>query len=160
MKTFLEIVANDLYKRHEAEQLDLAKTAVVFPNKRATLFFNDCLARQAEGKPLWAPAGISIGDLFQTLSPMHQADQILLICKLYEAYTQVTHSEETLDDFFFWGVVMLEDFDDVDKNMVDADKLFGNLSELKDIDGEFDYLTEEQRQALGRFFKKFEGDRN
>ena len=122
MKTFLQLVAHDLYAKIGN---DLSRTAIVFPNKRASLFFNEYLAAETD-RPLWSPAYVSISELFRQLSPLKSGDPIRLVCELYKVFREETHSEETLDDFYFWGELLISDFDDVDKNLVDADKLFSN----------------------------------
>ena len=80
METFLKIVAADLYSRKSG---NLGRTAVVFPNKRASLFFNEYLSQQSDA-PLWSPAYISISELFRNLSPLETGDSIKLICELYK----------------------------------------------------------------------------
>lgn len=151
MKTFLESVAEDLYKKIGN---DLSHTAVVFPNKRAGLFFNEHLAAQSE-QPIWSPAYVSISELFRKLSPWKVGDPIRLVCELHKVFCQETNSEETLDDFYFWGELLISDFDDVDKNMVDTDRLFTNLHELKEIGNDYQFLEKEQEEALKQFFKNF-----
>ena len=157
METFLSIVAKDLYKRHGA---DLSRVAVIFPNKRAGLFFNEHLAEEAE-RPIWSPAYLSISELFQQLSaqrrenPLKLGDSIKLVCELYKIFREETKSEETLDDFYFWGELLISDFDDADKNLVDADKLFSNLQDLKNIMDDFDFLNEDQEAAIRQFFQNF-----
>ena len=150
MNTFLEIVANDLYQRIGT---DLSRTAVVFPNKRASLFFNEYLARQAN-TPVWSPAYISIQELFAYLSSLKTGDPIRLVCELYKVYRAETQSEESLDDFYHWGELLISDFDDVDKNMADATQLFGNLQSLKDLE-DMSYLTPDQQEAIRQFFNHF-----
>ena len=150
MRTFLEIVARDLYERIGS---DLSRTAVVFPNKRASLFFNEHLARQAS-TPVWSPAYISIEELFTSLSSWKKGDSIQLVCELYKVYKEETQSQETLDDFYFWGELLKNDFDDVDKNMANAKQLFGNLQELKNLE-DLSYLSEEQQEAIRQFFNNF-----
>ena len=110
METFLKSVASDLYSRLQG---NLARTAVVFPNKRASLFFNEYLAKEA-GKPIWSPAYLTISELFRSLSTSEIADSVKLVCLLYKVYREVTHSNETLDDFYFWGELLISDFDDAD----------------------------------------------
>jgi len=157
METFLSIVAKDLYKRHGA---DLSRVAVIFPNKRAGLFFNEHLAEEAN-RPIWSPAYLSISELFQQLSaqrsenPLKLGDSIKLVCELYKIFRKETKSEETLDDFYFWGELLISDFDDADKNLVDADKLFSNLQDLKNIMDDFDFLNEDQEAAIRQFFQNF-----
>ena len=151
METFLQMVARDLY--HKIGN-DMSRTAIVFPNKRASLFFNEYLATQSE-RPLWSPAYVSINDLFNHMSTLKSGDPIRLVCELYNVFRKETQSEETLDDFYFWGELLISDFDDVDKNLVKADDLFSNLKELKDIMPTPDYLDEEQAEAIQRFFQNF-----
>lgn len=129
MKTFLQLVAHDLYSKIGS---DLSRVAIVFPNKRASLFFNEHLAAESE-QPLWSPAYVSISELFQQLAQQKLGDPIRLVCELYKVFREETQSEESLDDFYFWGELLISDFDDVDKNLVDANRLFTNLQELKNI---------------------------
>ncbi len=150
MEPFLKLVAEDLYDKLEG---DLSHTAVVFPNKRAGLFFNEYLAFKSN-KPMWAPAYISISELFRSLSDWEIGDSIQLVCELYKIFVEATHSKETLDEFYFWGELLIADFDDIDKNLVDAERLLGNLQALKDLEGT-DFLTPGQEEAVQQFFQNF-----
>ena len=150
MKTFLEYVAEDIIQKYGT---NLSRTAVVFPNKRAALFLNEHLVRLA-GKPIWSPAYITISELFRRHTQLITGDQIKLICDLYKTYIEVTESDETLDHFYGWGQVMLADFDDIDKNMADASKVFCNLRDLHELD-DVSYLSPEQVETLKLFFSNF-----
>lgn len=151
MDTFLQSVAKDIYAKAGN---DLAHTVVVFPNKRARLFFNEALVNQAS-HPLWAPSYLTISELFQQLSPLRLADDIQLNCELHAVYSEKTQSNESLDSFYFWGEMLLQDFDDIDKNEVPARQLFVNLSAWKKLDNKGEFLTEEQITAIQLFFHHF-----
>ena len=153
-KPFLKAVAEDIYQRIGD---DMSRTAVVFPGKRAGLFFNQYLADCAS-HPLWAPTYITISELFDKLSPLEIEAPIRQVCLLHEIFNRLTHRAESLDDFYYWGELLLSDFDDIDKNMVDTDRLFVNLSDIKALSSQFDFLTEEQKQVLQRFFGNFRGE--
>ena len=155
MVSFLEKVAEDLLARYGE---NLSRVAVVFPNKRAPLFLNDHLARLA-GHPIWSPAYITISDLFRSHSQLKVADPILLVCELYKSFTHCTGIDETLDHFYGWGQLLLSDFDDLDKNMGPADKIFANLRDIHELD-DVSYLTDEQREMIRRFFSNFTDDHN
>ena len=155
MSSFLEHVAADLLNRYGT---NLAKVAVVFPNKRASLFLNEHLARLA-GKPLWSPTYITISDLFRSHSQWKVADPILLVCELHKCFIEATGMDETLDHFYGWGQLLLADFDDLDKNMGPADQVFKNLRDIHELD-DISYLTEEQREIIRRFFSNFSEDHN
>lgn len=149
--TFLRLVARDLYEKKGS---DLSRVAVVFPNKRAGLFFNEYLADESDD-PLWSPAYISISELLQSLSPLRPGDSILLICELHNVFLEKTGRNEPLDEFYFWGELLLADFDDADKNLVATDKMFRNLKELKQVMEGYDFLNEEQEEAIQQFFRNF-----
>lgn len=152
MNPFLKAVAEDLYEKTGG---DLSRTVVVFPNKRAGLFFNQWLAGCTE-KPLWSPVYMTISELFRELTDLQVADPIQQVCILYDIFCQETKNDkETLDNFYFWGEMLVADFDDLDKNMVDADRLFQNLKDLRLMMDDHSYLTEEQEKALRLFFKNF-----
>lgn len=155
MKTFLALVAQDLYRKLGNE---LSHTAIIFPNKRASLFFNEQLAAQSE-RPIWSPRYISISELFEQLAPLKKGDPIRLVCELHKVFCEETGSQETLDDFFFWGELLISDFDDLDKNLVPANQLFTNLKDLKGILEGNNFLTEEQVEAVRQFFHNFSPDR-
>lgn len=155
MKTFLEYVAEDIIRKYGT---DLSRIAVVFPNKRASLFLNEHLAQLA-GKPIWSPSYITISELFRQHSTLVAGDPIKLICDLYKTYAEVTGSDETLDHFYGWGQIMLADFDDIDKNMADASKVFCNLRDLHELD-DTSYLSPEQVETLKLFFSNFSEDKS
>lgn len=153
---FLKAVAEDLYNKIGQ---DLSRTAVVFPNKRAGLFFNQWLAGCTD-KPVWTPAYMTISELFRQLTPLQVADPIRLVCTLYTIFCEETDNDkETLDNFYFWGEMLIADFDDLDKNRVDADRLFQNLQELRQMMDDHSYLTPEQEEALQLFFHNFSIDK-
>ena len=110
-------------------------------------------------RPIWSPAYVSISELFRQLSPWKSGDPIRLVCELYKVFREETRSEETLDDFYFWGELLISDFDDVDKNLVDADRLFSNLQDLKNIMDDYDFLDSEQEEAIRQFFQNFSIER-
>ena len=151
MDSFLKLVAEDLYQRQNG---NLSRTAVVFPNKRAGLFFNEYLAKLSD-RPLWSPAYVSISELFRSLSSLQTGDNVKLVCELYKIFREVTQRKESLDDFYFWGELLISDFDDADKNLVDTQKLFSNLQDLKNIMDGFDFMDKEQEAAIQQFFLHF-----
>lgn len=155
MESFLKLVAADLYKHTEG---NLAHTAVVFPNKRAGLFFNEYLAQESDS-PIWSPAYVSISELFRSLSPWEVGDPVKLVCEFYKIFRRETQSTETLDDFYFWGEMLISDFDDADKNRVDTDKLFSNLQDLRNIMDDYTFIDDEQEEAIRQFFQNFSIER-
>lgn len=158
---FLSHVAKDLLQRYGN---DLSRVTVVFPNRRARLFFNEYLC-QASDKPVWAPAYASLDELFHQASGLKTADPLKLLTELYYTYTSVYNRNkldaaiETFDEFYFFGEILLSDFQDVDKNLVNELALFSNLSELDKLKDDFEHLDEQQWTVIQRFFKDISTNR-
>ncbi|MCI6160300.1 MAG: PD-(D/E)XK nuclease family protein [Prevotella sp.] len=150
MKPFLKIVAEDLIRKYGNS---LSRIAVIFPNKRASLFLDEHMARLS-GKPMWSPSYFTISDFFHHHSSFAVGDDIKLICTLYQSFKERTNTAETLDHFYGWGQVLLADFDDIDKSMADAGKIFANLKDIHELDG-IPYLNGNQKETLKKFFQSF-----
>ncbi len=153
MKAFLRQVAEHWYYAG-----DIRKTCFVFPNRRSMAFFRKYLAETVAGegaKPLESPAMFTVNDFFYHAAGAAATGRVTLLLDLYECYHKVFPTAEPLDDFIFWGDVLLSDFDDVDKYLIDPAGLFSNISDLKDMRDGFSYLTENQRAAVERFLGHF-----
>ncbi|MDR2474508.1 MAG: PD-(D/E)XK nuclease family protein [Bacteroidales bacterium] len=151
MEPFLYQVASLFYKKLGRE---ISSVHFVFPNRRAGLFFQKYLSEIAS-KPLFSPGILTVTDLFVQLSHMQLADNVGLLFDIYDVYKDISHSPETFDDFLFWGEMLLNDFNEVDKYMIDARQLFTNVVDLKEIDVRFAYLTDEQIAIIRRFWEHF-----
>ena len=110
--------------------------------------------------PVWAPEVRTMGDLVSGLSGIHSSDNLSLIVELYRVFCKHTGSTESFDSFYFWGEMLLSDFDDIDKQLINAKDLFNNISDLKKIEADLSYLTEAQIEAIQTFWKTFEGGKN
>ena len=152
MEPFLKIVAEDLYSKYGAQGNGLANITVVFPNRRARLFFDEFLSA-CSTKPVWSPQYTTIEELFQSQSDLRPADRIEMVTLLYKIYQEELHTDESLDSFWSWGELMLADFDDVDRNLAPAEQLFSLLREQREM-SDLSFLTEEQTKALEQFFKE------
>lgn len=151
MIPFLKNVAQAYYKAYGNE---ISSFTFVFPNRRAGIFFQKYLAEIAN-RPIFSPEILTVADLFSRLSEYKTADRIEMLFILYEEYIQISGSTESFDDFLFWGEMVLNDFDDVDKYLANAQQLFRNIYDLKEIDAGFVYLTEDQIAAIRRFWSNF-----
>jgi len=149
MKGFLKQVATHLFDKYRD---NISQLTLVFPNRRGGVFFTNYLNSQIT-LPLISPEIITINELFSTLSPLHVPDRLSLTFRLYKVYRELTKSNELFDDFYFWGEMLISDFDQVDKYLVNAHDLFTNVTELKEIDARFGSLHEDERERLGDFWK-------
>lgn len=148
MRPFLKQVASFLYSKYGS---DIHRISLVFPSRRASVFFTAYLD-ELVNSPIIGPETITIDELVTRISGMQISDQINLILKLHQVYTTETGHVETLDDFFFWGEILLNDFNDIDKYRLDANDLFQNIADIKEIENRFDYLSDEQKKAIEQFW--------
>ncbi len=152
MTGFLQQVAERLY--HEYGD-GISSLRILLPNRRARLFFSDALASITES-PVWQPDYISIDDVMGEFTDLKAGDHVRLMVELYKVYS--AYHQESFDSFYFWGEMLLSDFDSIDKYMVDARMLFSNISDLKELENDRSYLTDEQKQIIIRFWKSFGPD--
>lgn len=151
MPSFLHLLACDLIQKYNG---DFENLTVIFPNKRAGLFLADELSRLLD-KPVWMPEIITLAEYIGRRTGLRKAEDIALIIKLYKSYTQASGSKERFEDFYFWGNMLLSDFDDIDKYLADAKAVFSNLVSLKELDLKFPYLSQEQIEAIKSFWNSF-----
>ena len=155
MEPFLRQVA-----RHYFKGQDIKDTCFIFPNRRSMVFFRKYLAdlvrELGNGTPLPVPPMFTINDFFCRLYGGKVSDRLRLLTTLYSIYAAHYGKAEPLDQFIFWGDIMLADFEDVDKYLVDATALFRNVSEYKDIKDDYSYLTDNQKDAIKSFLGHFQ----
>ena len=147
-----------LARKYGAEADSLGRLCFIFPNKRAVAFFGKYLSEEVAGRnrAFLAPACFTMNDFFCRITGDHKADRILLLLRLYKCYGSIVKNPEPLDDFLYWGGVMLSDFDDVDKYLADPEKLWKNVQEFKDMQ-DLSFLSEDQRKAILEFIGHFDG---
>jgi hypothetical protein len=148
MERFLTRCAEYIYKKHHG---NLHEVCLVFPNRRAGTFFNSYL-QEIIAEPAIGPMTTTVNELISGYSDLHQGEKLQMISILYPIFKKHTHTEETFDEFYFWGEVLLSDFNDIDRYLVSAKDLFTNIADLKDIGLGLDYLTPEQKEAIERFW--------
>ena len=161
MKPFLLTLAESIYKDYPV----LDDLTFVFPNRRAVLYFRKHLSSLLD-KPAFSPRLLTIEDFIGTFSDYSVPDKLELVHRLYKSYYEVLNQREeaagltpeSFDKFYFWGDMLLRDFDEVDKYLINAGQLFKDLSNQKELDSSFDFLTPEQIEFLKSFWGNFDED--
>ncbi len=159
MKKFLESVAEYIIENHKT---GLHELCIVFPNRRSGSFFTSYLQKLLE-KEVIGPSVITVNDLMMSFSKSQITDRLKLVSILYEEFATHSKPSESFDDFYYWGEILLSDFDDIDKYLVSPADIFRNISDLKEIDYLFNYLEESQKEVLRRFWGslgRWEGVKN
>lgn len=156
--TFLDQIVAKIREEHGDDISDLC---IVVPTRRAVVFLREALSRQYH-TTMWAPRMVSIQDFVRDLSGWQFPEALTLIFELYQVYMQVMRKEEPgwnepFEQFYAWGEMLIKDFDEVDKYLVDAEKLFTNVRDLKEIEAMFT-LSDENLEELRRFWSAVRGD--
>ena len=140
-----------------------AQLLFVFPNRRAGLFFKKELLTLTK-KTVFAPEITDINSFAATLSPLHKANDIELLFALYESYVHIrsqhTDEIESIDAFIPFGTTLLGDFNEIDKYLIDTKMLFSNISDLKNLNDQSQFLSDQQIEALNAFWNNIKNEKN
>jgi hypothetical protein len=152
MASFIEQLSLTLIQTHGAH---LGELCVVFPSRRACAFMEASLAKHIP-HATWAPKMYSIEDFVPQLQQVNILDPISLTFELWPIYKQA-FPNETFDQFYAWGQLIVADFNEVDLHLIDGGKIFQNLAELKRIDVTIDgWLNEDgELSAHQRQYMRF-----
>ena len=151
MMPFLESLARHLIRSAGSELKDMR---IILPNRRAGLFLQRHLAAHV-AHSTWVPSIYTISDFIDEMSPMELADPMELFFTLYDIYEDAAARPDSMDEFYLWGEMMLRDFDELDKYRVDADMLFRNIIDLKELEEPLAGLEPEQLEFIRQFWTGF-----
>lgn len=148
MKSFLNTVTDEIIQKYP----DFYDLEIIVPNNRLGLYINEYLKNKVSAVTI-APNIRTISSLFEEFSGLYIADDLFLLIKLYQVYKNIKETSETFEEFQSWGQTILNDFDDIEKYLVDAEKLFSNISDISDIDEKFNFISPEEKEVLQRFWR-------
>lgn len=151
MNSFLSSVADHLLTHHKDH---LGDCTVVFPNRRAGLFLKKHLSQKVE-KPVWSPATLSLEDFLFSFSSTKKADPLTLIFELFESFKTHQGQTEGFESFYFWGEMLLRDFEEVDHYLVNPEQLFTYVKDDRQLAEDFYFLDEEQEKIIKKFWQEF-----
>lgn len=157
---FLQQVARDIVRRYGR---DLGNIAIVFNNQRPVHYLKKYLA-DLQGQVFWSPQFFTVQEFLRQSTERQEINrtaQVFLLNQLYTALQREQNPgfEDSLDQFFPIGEIMLDDFAQLDYELVNVDMIFRELEQIARLDRQFDFLTEEQQQFLVRFWSAFSKDR-
>lgn len=142
-------------------------TTFVFPNRRSLKFFQKYLGEEFGKRfsmPLFSPDMVTISELFSSIGSLEIVDPIEAQYVLYRNYLSLKYDREPLekameyesfDEFLHWCNIVIADFNDVDKYLIDAGQLFTNIRDLKQLDSDYSFLSENQRAAVEMFWSSY-----
>lgn len=153
MNSFLQHIVDEL----PADPTTLKDWCFVFPSKRAGKYFEELLRQHYEAKTFWFPRILGIEDYVFARTGIKPAEEISMVFHLYEVYKTLEKNVD-FEKYYSWGQVVLSDFDEIDRNLIDADKLYGGLKSREEIDLMFGE-NEELEEAYSQFSRLFDGDK-
>ena len=140
----------NLVEQISVEQLpELKNHCFVFPTKRGGVFFKRALLAKYGDQNFMLPAILSIEEFVQRMTGMTITDELTLLFHLYKIY-QSKDKDLEFDDFYAWGKIILKDYDEIDRYMADAKKIYSALQDIKEIDNVFGY-NDEFREIIARY---------
>ena len=128
MNTFLSRVVSDVLNKKKVENENLI---FVLPSQRASVFLKNELIKQIPTAS-FLPQIKSIENYIQELAEIKQLDTIQLLFEFYSIYQIHTKKSEidSFDVFSQWATIVLQDFNEVDRNLLDSKDLFTYLRDI------------------------------
>ncbi len=156
MKSFLEKVAEHLIENYPDQ---ISGVCIVLSNRRASLFLRKHLAERL-GKTIWAPNIYSIEDFIDELSEYEGINSLTATFELYEVHKEIeAKNTQSFDDFYKWGSILIQDFNELDLHLVDAESLYNYLSEVKSL-ADWNLDIEELSSFQSNYLKFFKSLKN
>jgi hypothetical protein len=132
---------------------DMRRVCVIFPTNRACRNFTKELGQLSGDTALWLPEIVPIQSFIYAQSAQIIPNEEELLIRLYDVYQSIQPVEEPFEKFYFWGKMMLQDFNEIDKYNVDAQRLFTIIKEHKEIESHFS-IEEELKELAGAFWSQ------
>ncbi len=131
MQSFIENVVADIL----AEKIDLQNAKFIFSSKRATIFFKETFKKQIK-KTSFLPQLISIEDFISEVADYEIIDNTELLFLFYQIYLETVTKDkaDSFDKFISWSTIVLQDFNELDRYLIDANYIFNYLSDIKRLE--------------------------
>lgn len=168
MKSFLQETAQDIIENHSSK---LPTTALIFPNKRTGYFFKKYFGEISK-KTVWSPDVFTMGEIIKFFTKLKTPDRLSLLFDLFECYVEAGkrlkleqqdwEKEDinlSFDKFYSLGEIILSDISDIDNYLTNVNQVFSNIKDIREIESEFAYLTEEEKEILRNFWRSFSSEK-
>ncbi|SIP99855.1 PD-(D/E)XK nuclease family protein [Maribacter ulvicola] len=129
MQSFIKDIVQEVVKNNP----DTGNVVFILPSKRAGVFLKKILS-QSLTQTVLAPEIYSIEDFIEKVSNLVTANTTTQLFELYNAYLKVgDYEKESFDAFLKWGQILLQDFNEVDRYLVDASTLYQNVAAIQEV---------------------------
>lgn len=146
---FIDKIANFLYE----EKIDFAHLTIVLPSERAKKYLSSAIISKYN-KPVFAPKMITMDQWVKSYSPEAVIDKTRALLELFSIQLKDAKTEEdkSFDEFLTWGTILLSDFNEIDRYLLDANEVFKNLADIKEIE-QWSFNSEELTESQKRFME-------
>ena len=131
MQSFLNDVVIDVFKKNES----ISNITFVLPSKRAGIFLKNAIKSHLSNTVI-LPKIISIEEFIEDLSNVTAIDTTTLLFEFYSVYKRLTPQDTTdsFENFNKWAPLLLQDFNEIDRHLVDSSYLFSYLTDIKRLE--------------------------
>ena len=134
------------------EKYDFNHLTIVLPSERARKYLTTAIIKKHQ-KPIFAPEIITMDQWVKSYSPETVIDKTRALLQLFSIQLKTAKTEEdrSFDEFLTWGTILLSDFNEIDRYLLDANEVFKNLADIKEIEQwsfNNDELTESQKRFM------------
>jgi len=150
MRTFIDDVVTDLLEKNQ----DISQLTFVLPSKRAGTFLKQAISKHVK-KTIFSPNIVSIEEFVETLSDFQYATNAELLFEFYDVYIKNTPKEhiEPFDKFYQWAQILLQDFNELDRYLIESNKVFDYLTAIKEIENQHWSLDEQPTQYIKNYLQ-------
>ncbi len=151
--SFLHHIARDISEK----KLPFDQLIVIVPSERMITYFQKALF-EIEGKPVLSPKIFTIDSWLKKLVDKPVLDRVPLLLELFEIYklNPIEFETPTFENFLKWGQLLITDFEELDRYLIDPKQLFKNLSEIREIESWSFDSEEELSEGQKRFLAFWE----
>lgn len=145
-KSFLDQVAETVLDNHKS---GLEKVMIIFPNQRPCAELKKLLSSGITEDN--SPEILSMEEFISKNSNIETLDELQLLGMLYKHY-KIFNPEEEFGKFLPWGKMILEDYDEIERNLIDPNQILSNVEAAKRLE-EMDAMGHELERS---FYKLWE----
>ncbi|MCB0461926.1 MAG: PD-(D/E)XK nuclease family protein [Flavobacteriaceae bacterium] len=150
MTSFIKSVLEDLKNKDS----DFSKLVFVLPSKRAGVVLKNELSN-LKNSTFFAPDILSVEAFVEELSNLKSIQNIELLFLFYKIYRDNTEKEyqEPFDSFSKWAQIILQDFNEIDRYLINPESVFDYLNEIQKINTNHWSIEKNQTEFTKRYLK-------
>ena len=146
MRTYLNQIVSEILAANQK----ISDYVFVLPSKRAGNFLKKELLSQISNTQ-FSPEILSIEEFIEKIADLKIASSLELLFEFYEVYLKepTVPEKESFESFSSWASVLIDDFNEIDRNLIHQNRFFNYLNEIQEI--EHWYLNNEKTTLIENY---------